>query len=322
MNPKVNYTQFDAKFLSVKEPQKKTSKPNPSKPTVEYFILQLIYNYGTEEKPNWRDFDLEGPEFDTYGVREGHPTFAPERTDYSILISFKQDNPEHLKYLEIVDKVYWICVDFIYKHRFTIGKKTFDNKSPKGSFLYPIYIPEDENGPIEGKNKSFFLQLYERGAYKTLLTLLDKKTNVDKKALIGLAVQVVPCTTFKWIHVGQDIRFQTELRSAVIKDFNERVIETSQTDTIDKMLEDNPEMEALLMAKFAKLMANKQNLPPQKEEKKEDDKQDDKQDNKQENKDDKEEQNLLDGIQPTASQIPDNIGVKSQQKKQFKIPTH
>jgi hypothetical protein len=317
MNPKVNYKNFDAKFLSIKKPEKKTSKPHPTKPSVDYIILKLIYNYGTEEKPNWLPFDLEGPEFDTGGVRETHPKFAPTRTDYSILISFRPENPDHMEFLDVFDQIYNKCVELIYNVRFDINKKTFDLKAPKSSFLYPIYTPEDQNGPIEGKNKSFFLQLYERGPYKTLLTLPDKKTHMDKKDLMNLAVKLVPCISFMQIHVGTDMRFQTELRSAAIKWWDEKVIGTSQSDTIDQMLAENPAIAELMAEKLAKLMMSKQNLPPQKEEPPNTSSTDQQEDNK--------EQNLLDGIEPTTSLLPASLETtvnQTQKKKQYKIPTH
>jgi hypothetical protein len=327
MSSKVNYKNFNPDFLSIKEPELRKTKPNPNKPTApDYYVLPYLYNYGTKDKPQYGDFHLEGPDFITTGVHEKPSMADPNIMDYTILIHFKPEVPEHMEFLKVFDSIYYKSASLIEGVKYKIGQPDFDEKSPKSAFKYPIYIPINKNGPIPGKNKSFFLKLYERGPYKTLFTLPSKtnKVNIDKNDLKNVTLKIKPLLSFQWIHIGQKMTIQTELKSAVVGDLDERNIETTQTDTIDEMLEGDPELEDKMASKYAKLLMNKKNVLPLTKDPV-------KTPPSHNSQEDPNDQQVLGGIHPTdadaeppkPSNLPPQLSdaVKSAPKrKQFKVP--
>lgn len=322
MKSNVNYTEFRKDFVSNKKPdarQAKIKTEDGKDGILDYFVLPLVYNLGTDDKPRYDKFSLKGPLFVTSGINKKPNKYKSHIMDYTILISFKQDNPEHMKFLEVFDQVYFTCAELVKKAEVELGiaKKRFDPKSPYSTFTYPIYEPEDKN-----KNKSFFLKFYKRGPYHTLMTGRDKK-EIEWDKLINTSLEGYPIITFNWVHIGGEFILSTECKEFIIFDANERKIETSEAEAIDKMNAEDPDKAKDVISKLEQIMAAYQEvqppLPPSsKEEMKKE---------HEEAVEVKEENNLLSGINPTDDQPTSSLPTALKEavnaapkKRQFKIP--
>jgi len=328
MKSNVNYTDFKKEFISNRapDPRKANVKTDDgSDGVLDYFVLPLTYNLGTEDKPRYGEFSLKGPLFSTSGVNRHPNKYKPQNMDYTILISFKPENQEHMRFLKVLDEIYYGVAKLVKNSEAALGivKRKFNPDACESVFKQFVYTPEDKLGiPIPGKNKSFFLVFYKRGIYKTLLTGRDKK-HIEWDTLIDTNLDIYPIITFKWVHIGGEFILKTECKECVVHDFNERKIETSEAEAIDKMNAENPDMLLEMSNKLEKVMSAKQHvqspLPLTKEVK-----------NNEDNKEPtevKEESNLLSGINPTdepQNNLPSTLGTAianaSTKKRQFKIP--
>lgn len=317
MKSNVDYTEFNKKFISNKKVETR-SYTVPSKDTTgtegksNYNVLPLTYNLGSEEKPRYGNLSVKGPLFSTGGVHKKPNKYRPQVIDYTILIHFKQDNPEHVKFFEVFDDIYWATAQLIKDSEADleiVKKKKFNPKACESVFTHPIYEKD-------GK-KSFFLKFFKRGPYQTLLTGPDKQPKEWDK-LIGANLDIYPIITFNWVHFGGEFSLITECKECIIRDANERKIETSEAAAIDEMNAENPDLALDVTNKLEKIMASYQEvqlpLPLTKE------------DVKKEHEETivTEGGDTSSGIKPTESFLPDALGkaVDNANKKrpQFKIP--
>ena len=108
----------------------------------------------------------------------------------------------------------------------------------------------DDQGNVKGKNPSKFLSLInygEPGSFKRRETLFNypvkdangKPKKIDWQYLEGVNMSFIPNIHFKKVYIGSKITIQTEVQSAVITKINKIGDLTSQTSTIDNLIESN-----------------------------------------------------------------------------------
>lgn len=104
---------FDKRKLKFTVPEIKLINPDdPSKGNARRG--EVLYNYGTEEVPNWKPFKLEGPmEVLKYGVGERDKTEKVDGVDkptgektYSVVSYIDTKDPEHVLYMKVLAEVY------------------------------------------------------------------------------------------------------------------------------------------------------------------------------------------------------------------------
>ena len=311
------YDEYKPESLTASKPESKQI-PN-SIPAQNYHVINLEYNYGTEESPIFRPFEMELCEFHTSTGVISKSSNNPDKMDESIMIKFDINNKEQFESMDAIRGVYTKCASILAGVKGIVKMHTFDSKTPESGFRNPIYYPRDDvtGEIIPGRSPSTFLKLFNRtNNNNTEQTLFvdPKNKPVDKKLLLSVEMSFIPLIHFKRLYIGSGkCILQMEMKSAIITDIRPRNTQSKQIYTINKLNQNNPELENKVASQLARLTADKQEtlLPAP---------------TINSNQQTKEsEQSTLNDIHPTnsVSQFPSSIQEavnKAPKRKEFKIP--
>ena len=260
----VNFKDFKIENLIIGQIAKKTAKQDPS---ATYFEASLSYKY--EKTINGSkvftidDFYLEFPELTSNGgiVKKENPNSG--KIDASIFSSFDLSNEDINEFVKqgsllepdergVIGKIYYACLRAVFEGKSAISSLSRIQREDvlEGSFSPLLYWQMDDQGIVKGKNPSKFLSLInygDPGSFKRRETLFNypvkdangKPKKIDWQYLEGVNMSFIPNIHFKKVYIGSKITIQTEVQSAVITKINKIGDLTSQTSTIDNLIESN-----------------------------------------------------------------------------------
>ena len=107
----VTYDEFNSDYIHGSKPDAKQI-PN-SQPPATYHAINLQYNKGNNDRPIFKDFEMEFCEFDTTGIISKSSNI-PGKMDESILIRFDARNEKHVKCMESILGVYKKCGEILH----------------------------------------------------------------------------------------------------------------------------------------------------------------------------------------------------------------
>lgn len=250
------FETFDPAKLTVTKPEKKSIPTKPGQQTIpDFWQLQLQYNYGTDDEPNYGDFDLE---------------FNEVRSPFGVSTKYGQGSIslylDPSKYQDVIDIIYLIynrAAELLEPHKITVGRKLFNKDMPEATgFSYPS--KEHKTDPT--KHRTFHFKLFSRGfgarKNETYFSYGEEESDrMTKEELIGADMKYQPVVTFKGIFVNSvTMTLQSELKSALIIDVDTNNFEPKQVATIQKLQKKDPELKTRMANKHAKLKNNV--LPP------------------------------------------------------------
>jgi hypothetical protein len=271
----VNWKDFKIENMVIGSIQKKTSKMDTTK---TYNECTLSYNY--EKNIDGKiiivndELFIEFPEISSNGgimIKENQSG----KMEASMLCSFNLGDPDMKEFVSqgsllepeeqgLMGKIFFTTLDFLFKEK---SKVPAFSRIPKienmESLLTPIlYWSYDEQGIIKTKNPSKFIPLInygEPGTFKRRETLFNlpsldkngKPKKADWEDLKGVNVSFIPNVHFKKIYIGAKASFQTEIESAIITKIVKIGDETSQSSTIERLINSRPDIVSSVEANIA-----------------------------------------------------------------------
>ncbi len=258
------FETFEPAKMNISQPEKKNIPTKPGKQAIpEFWQIPFIYNYGTEAEPNYQDFNLE---------------FDEVRSPYGIGNKFEKDSislyldpSRYQNVIDVLEKVYRRACELLDstipiewtggKHdslKTLVGKKHFNKNAPEGVFTHPTKDPKDKD-PTSTKFNTFYFKLFSRGfGHKKQETVFmfgeDEDQQIDKSELMGMDIRYIPTVHFKGIFVSSGyITLQSELKSAIIADFDINTFEPKQVATFKRLKVDDPDLSMRVASKLAKI---------------------------------------------------------------------
>lgn len=201
-DPYVMYYDFNPDMLILGKPQSKKSKPTADQPAgVPFFIISVMYNYGTKEAPKIAELKIKGP-VDllttstgiVYKVRNG-------RLEWQLAASLPwREDPEVFKYVDCWNRLHAAIAKYVESVRGDIGKSGFRADMAMAMGLkHPIYCQIDpQTGAwTEGRRPTQYCNLYRRGTPPaedmTLVQTFSGKV-IDWKLLFNASFRFQPTT--------------------------------------------------------------------------------------------------------------------------------
>ncbi len=301
-----SYKNFNTDNLSNLKPEQAKNLKVPC------WYINLLYNLGSKECPDFNDFEMELCEFTSpvgISIKENQQDDGTVRIDESILIKFDLANEEHKQCLTVLDELHTKLAEIIYEVRGPLKKFDFNAKNPESSnFKKLVYYQRDEmtGDIIPGRAPSMFLKLFSWGtgatANSSLFVDIDNKP-IDRKLLSGVELKFIPLLQIRRIRSAASFSVNMEIKSAIVTSVKARNTESSQLYTLKSLQMQKPELKNLVSSQVARLTATRQNkLPPSLEPTVEEQQQP--------------EESTLSGLVPTPQPEP----VKKAPKREFKIP--
>ena len=275
---KVNYKQFDPnRVMLLQEDKKQIPKSNQF-----YYIIPGLYAYGQGESKAMDDLVIEGPElYSSRGLISAVPNIKSNDSDQNSQVQATPMKEEHTITAQIdvygneEQKLFAEKIDAMVKHiakvimpmRGRIGFRDFNADSYRGSGLADLIVYQYDtmtNEKIPGKKPNIYFKAFKRGsgaaAESTIFSDLNKKP-IPWVAVSNVEMKFIPLWRFKRIFAGsQKIRIQMELISAVITWIKPRNDGSSQHDTIDEYVKQNPSAAETVDAMLSKIMNTRMTL--------------------------------------------------------------
>lgn len=231
---KCNNIEYDK--IKARDPVQKNI-PNS---TMKYSEIILDYLY-----PHSDEFLVEFPElhsrygihYNNFGDTEGNKgkwMIDVYFTDYKT-----PDSRDYMMY-NAINKIYAATAQLLFNARGAVGLKKFKLEDPTGTgFKSPIFIKTDEqDNPIQGVVPKVSLPLIKYG--ETIFTKPNLK-KIPKNLIEDCEITFVPLVHFKKIYIGAGkASLQYEIKSAIITTVANRSSSSSQKDTADSIISQNP----------------------------------------------------------------------------------
>lgn len=253
----VNYKQFDPAKLTIGTIDVKSI---PEAKGQSYRSINLIYNYGTDDKPVFDQLLLEYPPVKSReGIRR-EETF--NKISYSIGARF-DGSPESTAFLDKLNLAYNVLAQQLMANRSQVGIPDLKKDNVLVYFKNPVYTPLDpQTGePIPGRFPSCFLKLLHGSFSKTLFTDLDAKP-IDWKLLDKVEMEYQPLVQWSHIYSGSGkIRLQQKVLSAIVTRAVAINTETLQLKTIEDIKEKQPDKLEQIRQQMAKLKTRTLDAP-------------------------------------------------------------
>lgn len=301
-----SYKNFNPDNLSNLKPEQAKNLKVPC------WYINLLYNIGTKECPEFNDFEMELCEFTSpvgISIKENQQEDGSIRIDESILIKFDLNNEEHQQCLAVMDELHAKLSEIIYEVRGPLKKFDFNAKNPGSSFKKLVYYQRDEmtGDIIQGRAPSMFLKLFSWGtgvtANSSLFVDMENKP-IDRKLLSGVELKFIPLLQIRRVRSAAAFSVNMEIKSAIVTSVKARNTESSQLYTLKSLQMQKPELKNIVSSQVARLAATRQNkLPPSMETTHEEPQQP--------------EESTLSGLVPTPPSQPEP---KKAPKREFKIP--
>jgi hypothetical protein len=261
------YKNFNPSHLTALKPeQSKNAK-------VACYFINLLYNLGSKEAPDFDDFEMELCEFtSSVGItaKESEMDDGKTRIDESILVKFDMFDEEHQECMEALESLHTRLAEMIGDVKGLIKKFDYKATDPVTSgFKKLIYFQRDEvtGDVIPGRAPSMFLKLFSWGtgdtATSTMFVDMDNKP-IDKKLLSGVELKFIPLLQIRRVRSAASITVNMEIKSAIVTSVKARNTESSQFSTLQALKDARPDLKNQVSSQLAKLTANRQNklLPP------------------------------------------------------------
>ena len=265
----VTYLEYTNANLSFTPPESKTVPPPPPVPgqpapsPQTYYQIPLMFNYGTAERPMYNDFMFQGCEIETSVGIQSKPGLSG-RMEHSIPTRFNLSNTDQNTFLGAIGQIHQGCCFIIQQNKGAVKLYDFTAQAPGGLFKNPIYRPRDEvtGDYIQGRAPSLFLKLFSRGkepyVEQTLFTD-PKGVPIPWTLLRNVEMKFIPLIHVKRIYVGGGkASLQMEVVSAVVTSIRARNTATRQTDLIQSLRQQRPELADQVAAQLAKLTTDRQ----------------------------------------------------------------
>ena len=259
----VNYTEFDPAKVSITNIDVKTIQDGNTK--ISYRNVNLVYNYGTEEKPIPDELLLELPIVKSRdGIKE--QTFQG-KTTWTIGARFGELE-EDILFCQKMDQVYAALSSSLLEMKSELRFNELSKSNIDFIFKNPLYRPKDKvtDEVIVGKPPSCYLKLFKMQYSKTLFTDLQAKP-IDWKLLTNVEMEYQPLVKMPAIYVGGGkCRLQMKVLSAVVIKAVAIGTETMQTKTIKDIVNKEPDRLVELTKQLRKLANREEPLEEAKEE--------------------------------------------------------
>jgi uncharacterized coiled-coil protein SlyX len=258
----VSYEEFEPTKLRFGNIDTKTIKDSKGK---NYYNVNLVYNYGTDEKPIFDEVLLEYPLLkSSKGIKEDD-SFG--KIVWSINGVF-EDTDEHTRFIGKLTRAYEHLCSLLAASRGDLNRPDLTKEAVKLFFKNPVYTPLDKQTgePILGRRSSCFFKLIKGSSLNTLFTDLDAKP-IDWKLLSEVEMEYQPVVQWPTIYVsGTLIRLQQKVLSAVVTKAVAINSETIQIRTIEKIKTEQPTKVDELRKQLSKLVERNLDSPEDKKE--------------------------------------------------------
>lgn len=261
--PMVNWTDFKGESLKTLSPKEVTygeGTPNSGK----YKKIEYIYEYNFNGQQAVDGFLMQFPCITApFGVQV-KPT---ERgyDDVSIMLTFDLNKIDangaftHRELIDMLRKVHARTAECIFPVRFGIGMEHFTLENPVGTGLKDVvYNPRDKvTGEPTGKNPSQFYKMSKSTRFDQPYRDEEgevKSKRIPMEILKGAEITGYPLIRFTHVYAGgKGASIQARLESMVVTDVRPANDQTRQTETIQNVLEMNPDISGNLDAQIAAL---------------------------------------------------------------------
>jgi hypothetical protein len=278
----VNFVEYTTARLSCTAPQQKTGGGQ------SYMSTPLFYNYSLTDKPELDSFDLEGPEMvASYGIsakehkddkdgkdgktgkdaKEASPASGGEageqvKIDYSLMVKFNQNNPEHTALLNVFTQIHGGVAQIVDAFKELLGIPEFDKDKPSATGLKPMWsLPRDKMTKkiVQGRPITMYFKLRPWGMGRTLFTG-PNKVPIPWEMLTNVEMKFIPCFRIKSIYAsgGGKASIQIEMASAIVTGVEALGMSTKQVGTADRLNKARPELADKVSAQLAKIQADRQ----------------------------------------------------------------
>ncbi|HSW76450.1 MAG TPA: DUF2738 domain-containing protein [Candidatus Saccharimonadales bacterium] len=272
IQPQCTYDNFNPANLTNLKPDQKTPKTKPGQnPIPPYFIINLQYNLGTDEKPMFSEFDMEFCELTSnmgvmksnFNNTEGGNSNSNNDKE-SIKVFLNEDDDEQVKLVETIEAMYKRGAILLEGVKGAVKRHTFKASEAGSVFKYPIHFPLDEltGERLPGKQGSMYLKLFSRGTgpFANETKFYDPDGNpIEKDLLIGVQMKFTPIVAIRSIFIGNVICFQMEMKSAIVSDIQQRNSSTNQLATIERLKQKDPNIASKVSGQLAKLQMARRN---------------------------------------------------------------
>lgn len=263
----VSYKDYVSDYLAASAPEKKVipgTGGNTGKPEQNYHILPILYNYGSLDCLILNEFMLEGPELTSSLGVTSSPGHNNNQINYTLPTRFNLCDPEQVKFIDVMDKIYFDTAKLFHTHRVALRKPHFNCETPEVSdYKRPIYRPVDKSTGVvlEGRPPSMYFKLFKRGTppmeQKTMFIDLNGQ-EIKWELLSGVEMRFIPLLHVKRIYLGSGApSLQIELFSAVVKSVQSRGSIIKQQQTINRLRSDDPNLVDVLSAQLSALTAER-----------------------------------------------------------------
>lgn len=256
------YVKYDAYITSslVSKAVEQKELPGIIYPSPNFHQLPLSYKY--ENNSNDDDFIIEGCEMETnMGIVT--TICSDKQILFNICAKFNRYNSEHIRFLEMVNKIYQDSAYQLNQVKNKVKMYYFNMRSPEATgFKYPLYQPRDDmtGEPIPGQDFSLYLKLIYRDTEQTVFT--DVSGNVIPwHKLEGTDMKFIPLIYFKdiFIYNGR-ASFRFEMISAVVTSFHRRNSISKQIPTLTALQQDHLNLSATLTNELKILSCDRENI--------------------------------------------------------------
>jgi len=259
----VNYVEFDPAKVQISTIDVKTVQDGNTK--ISYRNVNLIYNYGTDDKPIPDELLLELPRVKSLdGIEE---RIFHGKTNWTIGARFGETE-EDIMFCQKMDQMYASLRSCLLDMKSELRFNELSKSNIDFIFKNPLYRPKDKitDEIIAGKPPSCYLKLFKMEHSKTLFTDL-KARPIDWKLLTNVEMEYQPLVKMPAIYVGGGkCRLQMKVLSAVVIKAVAIGTETLQTKTIERIVEKEPDRLKELEKQLRKLANREEPLEDIKEE--------------------------------------------------------
>lgn len=261
------YSTFDVQNLRAGD---RVEKPIPAKAGQQpgkYHEIPLFYQYPPAHEglpPVMGSVRIEFPElYSNGGIVERIGQSG--RPEWSIMSRLPQVG-ETLRLTQVLSAFHLQAAQFLNACKGAVGMPLFSLQAPEATgFKSIIVLPRDKTtGEVRvGFDPQIYIKLMKRGfgatEEKSLFTGLDGKP-IDWELLKGVELRYIPLVEFTNIYASGKASIQYKLISAVVTSVVKKNTETTQTATIDRIKQSNPDAVSQLEAQIMKLMALRNEL--------------------------------------------------------------
>lgn len=258
----VNFKDFDINCFVVNKLIEDASADGEN----TYHRMYIYYKYDGPDSSDDKaeTMCLEGPEFIANTGLQSKYSEKLQKVGNSIFVRFDMTNPDHVLYVEIINKIYEKILEVYRSSNAILKKPSISDEAARDKFKNIIYIPLDDTTfqPIIEKSCQHFKcvdYLHDGKPVRTRFSGLDKMP-IPWNLVRDKKLTFIPCLSIKYAHYATISSIVNTMPSCVVLDIDESPQGLGKQDkTIDAI---NSSRQGALDNYKQKLaiMASKQNL--------------------------------------------------------------